>query len=100
MTRSRALAASFTAMLTASLLMATASPVHAAPTGCTRWQDGYWAYSKCTGGTGTHAVSAYGMHVNPANGPFSVTGPRVGVGETSAVNFPGTIQQVYVYLYD
>ncbi|RBQ19512.1 hypothetical protein DP939_12165 [Spongiactinospora rosea] len=94
------MAASATAMLTASLLMVSTSPAQAAPTNCSRWQSGYWAYSKCTSGTGTHSVTAYGQHVNPWNGPWAVEGPRVGVGETSAVNFPGTIQQVYVNLYD
>ncbi|GAA3078862.1 hypothetical protein [Streptosporangium carneum] len=100
MRRSWAAAVSATALLTASLLVGSASPAHAAPTGCTTWQVGYVVYSKCTGGTGTQAVHASGLHVNPVWGPYSMDGPRVGVGEISSVNFPGTVQYRGVTLYD
>ncbi|MBB4920313.1 hypothetical protein [Streptosporangium saharense] len=98
--RNRFTALSATALLTASLLVSTASPAQAAPTGCTTWQVGYMVYSKCTGGTGTQAVYASGLHVNPVWGPFALEGPRVGVGEISSVNFPGTVQYRGTVLYN
>ncbi|MFF0578964.1 hypothetical protein [Streptosporangium saharense] len=100
MRTSRTTAMSATALLTASLLVGTASPAHATLTGCTTWQEGYVAHSRCTGGTGTQAVYVSGVHVNPAVGWVAMTGPRVGVGETSSVNFPGTVWYRSTTLYD
>ncbi|MEV7011605.1 hypothetical protein [Streptosporangium sp. NPDC051022] len=100
MRRNLAAVVSATALLTASLLVGSASPAHAAPTGCTTWQEGYVAYSKCTGGTGTQAVYVSGVHVNPAVGWVAMSGPRVGVGEISSVNFPGTVWYRSTTLYD
>ncbi|MDF5758050.1 hypothetical protein [Spongiactinospora sp. TRM90649] len=101
MRRSRAAVVSAIALLTASLLVGTASPAQAAPSGCWAWQE-YYArvFSRCTSGTGTQAVHVYGIHINPMNGPWTVTGPRVGVGETSEVNFPGNILTVTILKYD
>ncbi|MEV8638880.1 hypothetical protein AB0395_45220 [Streptosporangium sp. NPDC051023] len=98
--RNRVTALSATALLTASLLVGSASPAHATLTGCTTWQEGYIVYSKCTGGTGTQAVYVSGVHVNPAVGWIAMTGPRVGVGEISSVNFPGTVRYRWTTLYD
>ncbi|GII65076.1 hypothetical protein Skr01_51610 [Sphaerisporangium krabiense] len=100
MRRNRAAAVSATALLTASLVLGSASPAHAVPTGCTTWQEGYVVYSQCTGGTGTQAAWASGVHVNPMVGWIEMSGPRVGVGEISSVNFRGTVWYRGTTLYD
>ncbi|GAA0948502.1 hypothetical protein [Nonomuraea longicatena] len=97
--RKQAAAVSAAALLTASLLVGLASPAHAALTGCTAWHSGNTAYSQCTGGTGTQAVVANGLHVNPQVGSlYGLSGPEVGVGEVSMLHFPGTLWDYYYSL--
>ncbi|NRQ35835.1 hypothetical protein HII36_28965 [Nonomuraea sp. NN258] len=98
MRRNLAAAVSATALLTASLLVGSASPAHAALTGCTAWHSYNTAYSKCTGGTGLQAIVAYGRHVNPQVGYVYIIGPSVGVGEVSKISFPGTLGGYYYSL--
>jgi hypothetical protein len=93
-------AVSATALLIASLLVGSASPAHATPTGCTTWQEGNVVSSKCTGGTGRQAVYVSGVHVNPAVGWIAMSGQPVGVGEISSVRFPGTVWYRGTTLYD
>ncbi|GAA3086103.1 hypothetical protein [Streptosporangium carneum] len=98
--RNRFAAVSAAVLFTASLLVGSASPAHATPTGCTAWASGYHVYSQCTGGTGTHAAWAYGKHMNPEIGYVSYVGQPVGVGEIASVTFPGTVYRYGTSLYD
>ncbi|RBQ18463.1 hypothetical protein DP939_18295 [Spongiactinospora rosea] len=91
---------SATALLTASLLAISASPAHAKPTGCAAWTSGYFVYSHCTGGTGTHAASAYGKHIRPEIGYVTYIGQPAAVGETASLTFPGTVYSYATVLYD
>ncbi|WP_055478769.1 hypothetical protein [Sphaerimonospora mesophila] len=59
------------------------SPAMAAPTDCTTWMSGGYAYSKCTGGTGEHSVAIY-AYSPYAGGPVLVTGNWAPVGGTSS----------------
>ncbi|MBB5625342.1 hypothetical protein [Sphaerisporangium krabiense] len=100
MRMNRTAAVSALALLTASLLVGSASPAHAIQTGCTTWQEGYVAYSQCTGGTGRQAVYVSGVHVNPWVGGVAMSGPLVGVGEISSVNCPCYVRYRYTVFAD
>ncbi|MER7207709.1 hypothetical protein [Streptosporangium sp. NPDC000239] len=100
MRRNRVTAASATALLTASLLVGSASPAHATLTGCTAWHSGNTAYSQCTGGTGRQAIHAEGLHVNPQVGYIYRDGDPVGVGEISSAYISGTLLGYRIILLD
>lgn len=92
-----AVALSATALLTASLLMSTASPAQATLDNCTTWIANGYAYGTCAGGTGEQHIRVTVQHVNPQVGFVFNDGPWVGAGATSAASIPpGTVLSYYV----
>ncbi|MEU1385326.1 MULTISPECIES: hypothetical protein [unclassified Nonomuraea] len=71
------------------------SPALAAPTDCTAWVSGGYAYSNCTSGTGQHAVGVEQSH--PYAGPIVLTGGWTAVGGVSSVRLtPWPVKRVWV----
>ncbi|NUO96577.1 MAG: hypothetical protein HOW71_38360 [Nonomuraea sp.] len=72
-----------------------ASPAMAAPTDCTTWISGGYAYSKCTSGTGLQGVAVEQSH--PYAGPILVTGNWVPVGAISSAKLtPWPVKRIWV----
>ncbi|PZG19849.1 hypothetical protein C1I98_37775 [Spongiactinospora gelatinilytica] len=89
--------ASATALLTASVVIGTASSASATPTGCSAQVSGLTASSYCSGGTGEHRVHVLQKHFLPDVGPILILGPWTPVGSTSSTNItPHTIVNVWV----
>ncbi|GGS71181.1 hypothetical protein ACFFV7_18495 [Nonomuraea spiralis] len=71
------------------------SPALAAPTGCTAWISGDYAYSTCTSGTGEHSVGVEQSH--PLANPILLTGGWTTVGGVSSVRLmPWPVKRIWV----
>ncbi|MER5327182.1 hypothetical protein [Streptosporangium roseum] len=88
--KSRTAALSAAALLTAGLLVGTASPAHALPEGCTAetWRTDRVS-SYCQSGTGEHQIAVSYLHRNGER--METRGSWAPVGQTSYAGINGAV---------
>ena len=87
--KKRAIGAAVVMAAVTGTMLVTAGAANAEPTDCHTWLvDSTHAASRCTGGTGHHAIWVTEQHPNPEIGTIYVEGDWAAVGADSIVQIP------------